>query len=112
MCLHGNKERWKKAGFLHELHGIKPDEMIDVLFNGELFHIIDPAKRERMREVQKLMSDDLAHHCLVYSMYTRMLEIRNINWIIQPLSSICQCVRVPEEYAQQSHAVDAGTSRG
>lgn len=96
-CLSSNKEQWKEAGFLHEWHGIKPDEMIDVLFNGELFHT-DPAKRERMRQVQKLMSDDLAHHCLVYSAYTRMLVIRNIDWIIQPLAPGCQCVRVPGKY--------------
>jgi hypothetical protein len=110
-CLSSNKEQWKEAGFLHEWHGIKPDEMIDVLFNGELFHT-DPAKRERMRQVQTLMSDDLAHHCLVYSVYTRMLSIRNIDWIIQPLRSGNHYVRVPAEYAQQGHAADARISLG
>lgn len=105
-CLSSNKEQWKEAGFLHEWHGIKPDEMIDVLFNGELFHS-DPAKRARMRYVQTLMNDDLAHHCLVYSVYTRMLVVRNINWIVQPLEQSRQYVRVPVEYAQQNAPADA-----
>jgi hypothetical protein len=98
-CLSSNKEQWKEAGFLYEWHGIKPDEMIDVLFNGKLFHS-DPAKRERMRYVQTLMNDDLAHHCLVYSVYTRMLVVRNINWIVQPLEQRNQYVRIPAEYVQ------------
>jgi hypothetical protein len=92
-----SKEQWKEAGLLHEWHGIKPDEMIDVLFNGELFHS-DRAKRERMRHVQTLMNDDLAHHCLVYSIYSRMLVVRNINWIIQPLEKIHQYVQIPAGY--------------
>lgn len=97
-CLSSNKEQWRNAGFLHEWHGIKPDEMIDTLFNGELFHS-DHVKRERIRHVQGLMSNDLAHHCLVYSVYERMLVIRNINWIVQPLDQANPHVRVPTEYA-------------
>ena len=105
-CLLSNREQWEEAGFLHEWHGIKPDEMIDVLFNGELFHS-NPAKRERMRYVRTLMSDDLAHHCLVYNVYARMLVVRNISWVIQPLEQNHQHVRVPAEYAQQSALADA-----
>jgi hypothetical protein len=105
-CLSSNRKQWNDAGFLHEWHGIKPDEMIDVLFNGELFHS-DPAKRKRMWHVRTLMSEDLAHHCLVYSVYTRMLVVRNINWVIQPLEQTHQHVRVPALYAQQSAPADA-----
>ncbi|UYG06854.1 hypothetical protein [Halomonas sp. M4R1S46] len=108
-CLKCNKEQWRNAGFLHEWHGIKSDEMIDVLFNGELFHS-NPSKRERMRQIQILMSNDLAHLCLVHSLYDRMCVIRNINWIIQPLAADCQMVRVPAEYAQRNHAADAHAS--
>ena len=105
-CLSSNNEQWKEAGLLHEWHGIKPDEMIDVLFNGELFHS-DPTKRERMRYVQTLMNNELAHHCLVYSVYARMLVVRNLNWIVQPLNQDSQYVRVPVEYAQQGAPGDA-----
>lgn len=98
-CLLSNKKQWREAGFLHEWHGVQPDEMIDVLFNAELFHSA-PNKRERMRYVRTLMSDDLAHHCLVYSVYTRMLVVRNINWVVQPLERERQYVRLPAEYAQ------------
>ncbi len=109
-CLSSNKDQWKEAGLLHEWHGIKPDEMIDVLFNGELFHS-DPNKRERMRYVQTLMSNDLAHHCLVYSVYARMLVVRNINWVVQPLSQAGQNVRVPAGYAQQGAPGDSEKRR-
>ncbi|MBX9870429.1 MAG: hypothetical protein K2X75_00385 [Burkholderiaceae bacterium] len=96
-CLSTNNEQWKKAGFLHDWHGIKPDEMIDTLFNGELFHS-DPVKRKRMRHVQALMSDDLAHHFLVYSLYARMLVVRNIDWIVQPLNQTNPHLRAPVEH--------------
>lgn len=105
-CLSSNNEQWKEAGFLHEWHGIKAEEMVDVLFNGELFHS-DPAKRARMRYVQTLMNDELAHHCLVYSVYTRMLVVRNINWVIQPLGQSGRHVRVPAEYARQDASAGA-----
>jgi hypothetical protein len=104
-CLSTNRHQWKEAGLLHEWHGIKPDEMIDVLFNGELFHI-DSSRRARMKHVQALMNDELAHHCLVYSVYTRMLVVRNMNWILQPLQRQNQYVQVPSQYAQQNDAAD------
>jgi hypothetical protein len=110
-CLKSNKEQWVEAGLLHEWHGVKPDEMIDVLFNGDLFHTV-PEKRERMHEIQTMMHNDLAHHCLVYSVYLRMLAIRNINWVIKPLIGRSQRVRIPAEFAQQHHPADACTSRG
>ncbi|MAY36636.1 MAG: hypothetical protein CMN84_11095 [Spongiibacteraceae bacterium] len=93
-CLKSNKKQWVKAGFLHEWHGVKPEEMIDTLFNGKLFHT-DPRRQERVREVQLLMSDDLAHHCLVYSVYMRIIAIRNLNWVIQPMEADAQFVRIP-----------------
>lgn len=111
LCLKSNKKDWNEAGFLHEWHGIQPDEMIDVLFNGELFHS-NSKKRERRRYVQSLMSDELAHHCLVYSVYSRMLVVRNLNWILDPLKRQNQFIRLPPEYVQQTHAADARTSRG
>lgn len=110
-CLRSNKKDWNDAGFLHEWHGVTPDEMTDVLFNGELFHS-DLQKRERWLYVQCLMSDDLAHHCLVCSIFSRMLVVRNLNWILQPLMSERQMIRVPSEFAQQSHPADARTPRG
>jgi hypothetical protein len=97
-CLRRSKEQWKEAGILYEWQGIKSDEMIDIMFNAELFHV-EPDKRERMQYVQTIMNDDLAHHCLVYSVYMRILVIRNINWIIQPLQQDFQCIRLPAEYA-------------
>ena len=90
------KEQWKDAGLLHEWHGVHSDEMIDILFNAELFHST-PEKKERLRYIRALMSDELAHHCLVYSVYTRMLIIRNINWIIQPIETGLQYIRLPTE---------------
>jgi len=100
-CLNSNKEQWTEAGFLHQWHGIKPDEMIDAIFNGGLFHSV-PEKRSRMREIQELMHEVLAHHCLMYSLYTRMLAIRNINWQISTLTKERQYIRIPEESSQQN----------
>lgn len=100
-CLASNNLQWSEAGFLHEWHGIKPDDMIDSLFNGELFHS-DKNKMERVKYIRSLMNDDLAHNCLTSSVYDRMLVIRNINWIIKPLIMSNQRIRIPIEYANQT----------
>lgn len=109
-CLRCNKQDWKDAGFLHEWHGVTPDEMTDVIFNGELFHS-NPKERERRHHIRNVMTDHLAHHCLVYSVFSRMLVVRNLNWILHPLTPERQMVRVPLEFAQQSRPPDARTSR-
>lgn len=102
-CLRDNREDWKNAGLLHEWHGIRPDEMIDTIFNGELFHS-DAEKRKRRRHIRSLLSDELAHHCLVFSIYDRMLVIRNLNWVVEPLEGDNLHVRIPLEYAQVTAA--------
>lgn len=109
-CLLNNKAQWKEAGLLHEWHGIHAEDMINVLFNGQLFHSA-PDMRKRMGHIRELMSNDLAHHCLTYSVYMRMLVVRNLNWIIEPLNATSQLVRLPVEYAQQTVLADAATSK-
>jgi hypothetical protein len=99
-CLAENKAQWREAGLLHEWHDVHAEEMINVLFNGQLFHSATDM-RERMKHIRELMSNDLTHHCLTYSVYMRMLVIRNLNWIIEPLNAISQYVRLPAEYAQR-----------
>ncbi len=90
------KEDWNHAGLLSEWHGVTPDEMFKVIFNGVLFHT-EPKQRERLRYIQSLMTDDLAHHCLVYSVYMRLIVIRNLNWVIEPLMLEQQYLRLPKK---------------
>lgn len=90
-----SKKEWLAEDSLYEWHGVNADEMIDVLFNGRLFHS-DTKKRARFLEIQKLMKDELAHKFLTNNIYKRMLVIRNINWMIEPLNLDSQFVRIPK----------------
>lgn len=93
-----NNQKWKDAGFLHEWHDIKAEEMINVMFNGQLFHTA-PDLRRRLLEIQSLMNHELAHHVLAFCIYARMLIVGDLNWIMQPLSPETPVVRIPTAYA-------------
>lgn len=90
-----NKKKWHDAGILDSWHGYSADNLIRLLFNGSLFHSDEKLQKE-LEQLESLMSDELAHHLLTFSIYNRMLVIRNINWIIEPLSQKNEYVRIPE----------------
>lgn len=104
-CILENKKQWEEAGLLHGWHGIHAEDMIQALFNGQVFHS-DSVLKSQVDQMQELMGNELAHHCLTYSVYSRMLVVRNLNWIIEPLTARCQQVRVPGEYVQQAVPAD------
>jgi hypothetical protein len=92
-----NRREWQDAGVLGSLHGYSADELIRLLFNGSFFHS-DGKLQKGLEELESLMNDELAHHLLTFSIYNRMLVIRNLNWVIQPLSTEKQYVRIPEDF--------------
>lgn len=93
-----NRREWHDAGVLGSWHGYSADELIRLLFNGSLFHS-DEKFQKGLEELESLMSDELAHHLLTFSIYNRMLIVRNLNWMVQPLSAEIQYVRIPENVA-------------
>jgi hypothetical protein len=97
-CLAHNRTSWKEAGVLHEWHGFKADELIKVMFNADLFHS-DKVLQPKSSLIRESMSSELAHHLLTFSIYNRMLVIRNLNWIIKPLTVNHQCIQLPSNFA-------------
>lgn len=97
-CLAENKKNWQESGVLHEWHGFSAEEMTRVLFNGDFFHSIEDFQG-KLTQLRASMSSDLAHHLLTFSIYNRMQVIRNLNWVIQPLSIDNPYVQIPEPFA-------------
>jgi hypothetical protein len=89
-----NKAGWQDAGVLQEWHGYNADKMLNVMFNGKLFHSGQDLQ-ENLSILQESMSDELVHHLLTFYIYNRMLVIRNMYWILKPLSKNNQCIQIP-----------------
>lgn len=96
-CLAEDREAWHRAGILREWHGYSADEITRTLFNGSFFHSADNFQEE-LKKLRLAMNDELVHHLLTFSIYDRMLVIRNLNWIIAPLTLESQLIRLPEGY--------------
>ena len=97
-CLRTANQSWEDAGILRGWHGYKDDELLNYWFNGEIFHS-DQKKINSIRKILERMDSDLAHHLLTFAIYDRMLVLRNINWMLKPLSMTSQVIRLPKNYA-------------
>lgn len=97
-CLGDDRDAWNKAGILQGWHGYSADELTRILFNGSLFHSANDIQN-KLEELQLAMDSSLVHHLLTFSIYDRMLVVRNLNWILMPLSMENQYIRLPDRYA-------------
>lgn len=97
-CLKSCNKNWKDAGILYEWHGYKADDLLNYWFNGKIFHS-ESTKIANVKKILRKMNNDLTHHLLTFVIYDRMLVLRNINWILKPLSLPTQAIRLPEIYA-------------
>lgn len=90
------KQNWENAGILREWHGYKADDLLNYWFNGEIFHCGNEEKRNSVQKVLERMDSNLAHHLLTFTIYDSMLVLRNINWMLRPLSMTSQVIRLPK----------------
>lgn len=97
-CLDIDRESWHSAGVLTDWHGFTAESLISSLFNGKVFHNAQDVK-PTLNDLRLAMSDDLANHELTFCIYNRMLVIRNLNWVMMPLSLENQFIRIPERHA-------------
>lgn len=84
--LRENREAWAEAEVMSGVHGYSTDRLTDLLFNGRYFHS-DERKVDDVARLKELMSDEVLLHLLMLAMHHRMLVVRNIAWIIEPLVS-------------------------
>lgn len=96
-CVDVNKKYWGNAGMLREWHKITAEEMIQVMFNAKLFHGAKDLK-EKLAKIDLIMTDEMAHHVLVSCVYDRMLAIRNLNWMLEPITSHSSVVQIPSSF--------------
>jgi len=85
--------QWRNDA-LASWHGYKFDDLIDTIFNAELFHS-DPTKQEILSDVYDNFTSEALHMLLFYGVQERIARIRNINFIIGPCAFNHQYVRVP-----------------
>lgn len=97
-CLEIDKNSWNSAGVLTDWHGFTAESLIHSLFNGKIFHNAQDMN-PTLNNLRLAMNDDLANHDLTFCIYNRMLVIRNLNWVMMPLSLDNQFIRIPERCA-------------
>lgn len=91
-----NKDNWNDASLLEGWHDFTADEMLKYYFHGEIFHSFSD-KKEGMKRVLEVMENELVAHAITYTVYNRMLVIRNLAWVLAPLSINNQKIRLPSE---------------
>jgi len=96
--LKGNNRSWNEAGVLEEWHGFNADKLLNIMFNGELFHGAYNLQ-ESLSLLKASMNDELAHHLLTFTIYNRMLVVHSISWALEPLEKNNPCVQIPINYA-------------
>ncbi len=91
------RSNWKEPGFLHGWHRFEPDKLFDAMFNGELFHS-GKDKVKQLERIQAVMNDELAHHCLVDSISSRILVLRQMDVVLQPVLVGHNGLKLPERF--------------
>lgn len=93
-----NREDWNDAGTLSGWHNdFTLGETVDAVFKEDVFHTVRSGKQIRVRldDVAAKLSTAAMWYEMTYMAYSRMLIIRNINWILDPVFLGKQEVRVP-----------------
>lgn len=93
-----NRQDWNGAGALSGWHNdFTLDETVDAVFKEDVFHTVRSGKRIRVRldDVAAKLSTAAMWYEITYMTYSRMLVIRNINWILEPIFLGKHEVRVP-----------------
>lgn len=93
-----NRDDWINAGALSGWHNdFTLDEVVDALFKEEVFHTKPRGKRVRVRldDVAEKMSSSAMWYEITYMAYSRMLAVRNLNWILEPIFSGRDELRLP-----------------
>ena len=97
-CIEVNKKNWNDAGMLRTWHEISAEEMIQTMFNAKLFHG-EQHLQTKLAHIDSMMSDEMAHHLLVSCIYDRMLVIRNLNWMLEPITLYPSALQIPSNFA-------------
>lgn len=93
------RKDWDAAGTLSGWHNdFTLDEVVDAVFKEDVFHSTPKGKKIRVRlhDVETKLSASAMWYELAYMTYSRMQKIRNVNWIIAPVITGKNEVRIPE----------------
>jgi hypothetical protein len=100
LILH-EKGRWKNAPSIAGWHNdFSADDVINAVINGEYFHSNPTAKSAvSLAEVRKRMSERALLWCITEIAHSRLLCIRNINFLLGPVYERRNFVKIPEEHS-------------
>lgn len=96
------KKRWKCDFVENEYFKFKDtpiaiNELLDLWFNGEIFHSKDKMKTEKLLQIFEIFESDTAQSILFMAVYDTILAIKNLNWIIQEISIDNKLLRMPHK---------------
>jgi hypothetical protein len=98
-CLDSIKEHWQRSDSSTDFSLYSIEELMDLTFNADIFHVREKAMIERLESVRESVSDSLRTQLVVTAIFEKMHAVGNLVWVIEPLSVECQKIRVPERFA-------------
>jgi hypothetical protein len=95
-CLDRCREAWKKPSTpaIGWHNGFSVDEVMDAYFNDSVFHVAS-SRKKRLEEIQAKLTDRAILFAAYHSAWSRLLQIRNVVWIVRPAIQGQSAVRVP-----------------
>jgi len=93
-----NRKRWNDAGALSGWYNdFTLDEIVDAVFKEDIFHTDPRGKQVRVRlgDVSAGLSSEALWFEITNMACARMLIIRNINWILEPIFLGGNEIRIP-----------------
>jgi hypothetical protein len=75
----------ENAWFNFNGNHIKTQEIIDLWFNGEIFHSYNKQKTESLLELLQIFENRTAHSILFQAVYNAILRIRNLHSTVSDL---------------------------
>lgn len=98
-CLNSIKDHWQRSDSSTGFSQYPIEELMELTFNADVFHVRDKAVIERLECIKEEVSDSLRTQLVVAAIFEKMHAVGNLVWVIEPLSVECQKIRVPECFA-------------
>ncbi len=100
------KRRWKKNPILFDKHSVSSKDLIDAVFNGELFHR-DGGKVENVSGSNAMIADEFLASALFFAVYDRIAVLQRLNALFffvyqgKPTLVLSDKIRFSEPYDGQ-----------
>lgn len=107
-CLKENKKQWERAGAGETWHGLATDKIISVIFYGSIMHERDD-HQATLKRINEMLTEPAIHHFLASAIWEKTFPLRNLRWMLEPLSADNQAIQVLDTLSFPRGNADSGS---